>query len=111
MIDVVSKINDDLLPMEDDYDMMEEDLIKMENYHLWFSLTRAVWIHLNVLKWLGIINRVVMKSIILGIHSKNDPYILELTKINNFHNGNFSPRGLFNRPTASFLGYRVIFRW
>ena len=34
MIDVVSKINDDLLPMEDDYDMMEEDLIKMENYHL-----------------------------------------------------------------------------
>ena len=28
MIDVVSKINDDLLPMEDDYDMMEEDLIK-----------------------------------------------------------------------------------
>ena len=57
------------------------------------------------------ISRVVMKSIILGIHSKNDPYILELTKINNFHNGNFSPRGLFNRPTASFLGYRVIFRW
>ena len=51
--------------------------------------------------------RVVMKSIILGIHSKNDPYILELTKINNFHNGNFSPRGLFNRPTGPFMSYAL----
>ena len=53
------------------------------------------------------IARVVMKSIILGIHSKNDPYILELTKINNFHNGNFSPRGLFNRPTGPFMSYAL----
>ena len=33
-IDVVSKINHDLQPMEDYFDMMEDDLLMMENDHM-----------------------------------------------------------------------------
>ena len=58
MIDGVSKIKDDLQPMEVDFDIAEDDLVKMEDdqfFFISFKLTRAVWIHLNVLKWLGII--------------------------------------------------------
>ena len=53
MIDGVSKIKDDLQPMEDDdFDMMEDDLVMMEDDQNCFSfkLTRAVLIHLFVLK-------------------------------------------------------------
>ena len=32
MIDGVSKIKDDLQPMEVDFDMMEDDLVMMEDY-------------------------------------------------------------------------------
>ena len=41
MIDVVSKINDDVLPMEDDFDMMEDDLVMMEDdQNLLFPLNK-----------------------------------------------------------------------
>ena len=60
MIDGVRKIKDDLLPMEDDdFDMMEDDLVMTEDdQNLLFPLIELgpsdVWIHLNVLKWLGL---------------------------------------------------------
>ena len=50
MIDGASKIKDDLQPMEDDFDVMEDDKKFVVSL-----LTRAVLIHLSVLKWLGII--------------------------------------------------------
>ena len=50
MIDGVSRIKDDLQPMEDDFDMMEGDLVMMEDGQISFKLTRAIRIHLNVLK-------------------------------------------------------------
>ena len=36
MIDGVSKIKDDLQPMEVDFDMAEDDLVKMEDDHIFF---------------------------------------------------------------------------
>ena len=45
MIDGASKIKDDLQPMGDDFDVMEDDKKIVVSL-----LTRAVLIHLNVLK-------------------------------------------------------------
>ncbi len=36
MIDGISKIKDDLQPMEVDFDMAEDDLVKMEDYQIFF---------------------------------------------------------------------------